>query len=55
MGPGCWGPLISDRKLADDVTALVANLRRSGVIFYRDRAVAPTPEPTPEVRRRTRR
>ena len=57
-GPGLLGTLISDRKLSDDVSALVANLRRSGGIFYRDRptaAVAPAPEPTPEVRRRARR
>ena len=55
-GPGLLGTLISDKKLSDDVTALVGNLRRSGVIFYRDRpaavVVSPTPEPTPAERRK---
>ena len=59
-GPGLLGTLISDRKLSDNVSALVANLRRSGVLFYKDRpvaaaAAAQTPEPTPEARRRSRR
>lgn len=57
-GPGLLGTLISNPQLAENVTSLVANLRRSGVIFYRDRpvaAVAPTPSPTPVVKRTRRR
>ena len=56
-GPGLLGTLISDRKLSEDMSALVSNLRRSGVIFYKDRPVvtAPTPTPTPEGRRRSER
>ena len=45
-GPGLLGTLVSNRKLADDLSALVANLRRSGVIFYRDRP-QPVPKPQP--------
>lgn len=50
-GDGVLAKLISDKSLANDVSALVGNLRRSGVLFYRDRpapeapAVAPTPAP----------
>ena len=41
---GALGTLINDEKLADDLKALAANLRRSGVLFYKDKpAAAPTP------------
>ncbi len=57
-GPGLLGTLISNPQLAENVTALVTNLRRSGVIFYRDRPVAaaatPGPEATPAAARRRR-
>lgn len=57
-GPGLLGTLISNPQLSQDVTALVANLRRSGIIFYKDRPVvaAPVPAVTPptKVRVRTR-
>jgi phospholipid/cholesterol/gamma-HCH transport system substrate-binding protein len=42
-GDGTLGALISDRKMADDLKALVANLRHSGIVFYRDRPVSPEP------------
>ena len=56
-GPGLLGTLISDRQLADNLAALVANLRRSGVIFYKDRPAAPSdvtpvPDGTPARRKR---
>ena len=56
-GPGLLGTLISNKQLSDNLTALVANLRRSGVVFYKDRAVAapdatPAPEETPTRRKR---
>lgn len=54
-GDGALGMLISDRETAENLRVLIGNLRRSGVLFYRDRPVAtPTPKPTPSVRRRTR-
>ena len=50
-GPGLLGTLISDKQLSDNLAALVENLRRSGVIFYKDRPVA-VPETTPAPRPR---
>lgn len=50
-GDGALGTLISDKKMAEDLRALVANLRHSGVLFYKDRAAAPGPAPTSSPRR----
>jgi ABC-type transporter Mla subunit MlaD len=52
-GEGALGVLINDKKMADDLKALAANLRRSGVLFYKDRPVGATPAPaaTPKARR----
>ena len=36
-GHGLITSLLSDPKLADNLTALISNLRRSGVLFYKDR------------------
>ena len=48
-GPGLLGTLISNKQLSDNLAALVANLRRSGVIFYKDRPVAlPSASPAPD-------
>lgn len=55
-GEGTVGALLTDRQMAADLRALVANLRRSGVLFYKDRPVAPPPAtatPIP-VKRKTR-
>ncbi len=52
-GDGALGLLLSDRETADNLRTLIANLRRSGVLFYKDRPVA-TPTPAPSVKRRTR-
>jgi len=40
-GDGTLGMLINDRKTAEDLKSLIANLRRSGVLFYKDRPAAP--------------
>jgi len=45
-GDGTLGMLISDKQTADNLKALIANIRRSGVVFYKDRPLA-TPEATP--------
>lgn len=37
-GPGLLHALMSDRKLREDLNALVENLRKHGVLFYRDSA-----------------
>lgn len=50
-GEGALGVLINDKKMADDLKALAANLRKSGVLFYKDRAAGATPAATPRARR----
>ena len=54
QGNGPIARLLNDRQTADDLSALISNLRRSGVLFYRDRvaqpAAAPLPAPSPEAR-----
>jgi phospholipid/cholesterol/gamma-HCH transport system substrate-binding protein len=37
QGRGALGALLSDREMADNLKALVANLRRSGILWYKDR------------------
>jgi phospholipid/cholesterol/gamma-HCH transport system substrate-binding protein len=37
QGKGTLGTLLSDREMADNLRALVANLRRSGILWYKDR------------------
>jgi phospholipid/cholesterol/gamma-HCH transport system substrate-binding protein len=37
QGRGALGALLSDREMADNLRALVANLRRSGILWYKDR------------------
>ena len=48
-GDGTLGMLISDRETAENLRTLIANMRRSGVLFYKDRplpgAEAATPRP----------
>lgn len=52
-GDGTIGKLVSDQQMAADLKALISNMRRSGVVFYKDRAVsAPTPAPPPSQKRR---
>lgn len=50
QGDGLLPTLLTDRQLADNVKALVANLRQRGVLFYKDTAVEPRPKPTPSPR-----
>jgi phospholipid/cholesterol/gamma-HCH transport system substrate-binding protein len=45
-GEGTLGMLVSDKQTADNLKTLIANMRRSGVVFYKDRPLA-TPEPAP--------
>jgi phospholipid/cholesterol/gamma-HCH transport system substrate-binding protein len=58
-GEGVLGTLVSDKETADDLKALIANLRRSGVLFYKDRPLeggepATKPKATPPPRPRGR-
>jgi hypothetical protein len=53
-GQGALGTLISDKETADDLKALIANLRRHGVLWYKNRPVesdAPPKPPAPRKRR----
>ncbi|HEY5707259.1 MAG TPA: MlaD family protein [Terrimicrobiaceae bacterium] len=43
QGRGALGALLSDREMADNLKALVANLRRSGILWYKDRSQTKTP------------
>jgi ABC-type transporter Mla subunit MlaD len=54
-GEGALGTLISDKQTAEDLKALISNMRRSGVVFYKNRpatAEDPPPTRTPSPKRR---
>lgn len=55
-GEGALGTLVSDKQTAEDLKALIANMRRSGVLWYKNRPVgesdSATPKPTPLQKRR---
>jgi phospholipid/cholesterol/gamma-HCH transport system substrate-binding protein len=54
QGKGLLATLLSNQELANDLRALIANLRAHGVLFYRDTApkinVNPQSKPTPQPR-----
>ncbi len=56
-GEGLVPLLLTNEAVANDLRALISNLRRHGVLFYRDSAsrLAPPPENTPVPRRRSNR
>jgi phospholipid/cholesterol/gamma-HCH transport system substrate-binding protein len=41
QGRGALGLLLSDKEVADNLKALVLNMRRNGILFYKDRAATP--------------
>jgi phospholipid/cholesterol/gamma-HCH transport system substrate-binding protein len=47
-GKGPLGMLVNDKETADNLKALIYNMRKSGVLFYKDRAV---PESEPKGRK----
>jgi phospholipid/cholesterol/gamma-HCH transport system substrate-binding protein len=55
-GNGILALLLTNKDVANDLRALISNLRRHGVLFYRDSAVPATPSPaaTPPSSRRNR-
>jgi phospholipid/cholesterol/gamma-HCH transport system substrate-binding protein len=53
-GQGALGTLISDKQTADDLKALIANMRRSGVLWYKNRPVEPEQTPKPSTPRKRR-
>lgn len=53
-GEGTLGLLMADKQTAENLKALIANMRRSGVLFYKDRpmpAGEATPAPSPRSKR----
>jgi phospholipid/cholesterol/gamma-HCH transport system substrate-binding protein len=54
QGEGALGMLLTDKQAADNLRAFAENLRRSGPVFYKDRAAKPTPPPQTEVQKRRR-
>jgi phospholipid/cholesterol/gamma-HCH transport system substrate-binding protein len=56
-GNGLLAMLLTNEQLANDLRALISNLRRHGILFYRDSAAKmspPPPQSTPARRRGTR-
>ncbi len=55
-GNGLLPLLLSNEEVANNLRALISNLRRHGVLFYRDSAdkISPPPENTPTRRRSSR-
>lgn len=51
-GDGLVSQLINNRQLADNFSALVVNLRKRGILFYKDTTPAAPPAPTPVPRDR---
>jgi len=41
QGRGALGLLLSDKEVADNLKALVSNMRRNGILFYKDREPNP--------------
>jgi phospholipid/cholesterol/gamma-HCH transport system substrate-binding protein len=55
-GRGLLYTLLNDRELADNLDRLILNLRRHGLVFYKDKAPSELPQPAPQpVKPRTRR
>jgi len=44
-GEGALGLLLTDKETADNLKSFATNLRRSGPVFYKDRAATPAPGP----------
>lgn len=53
-GDGALGVLLADKQTAENLRALVANMRRSGVVFYKDRPLSATEPATPTPRPKRR-
>jgi hypothetical protein len=58
QGKGLVATLLNDQQLANDLHALITNLRAHGVLFYRDSAAtrqpAPSAQATPSRRAQSR-
>jgi hypothetical protein len=58
QGKGLLAALLTNQELANDLRALVSNLREHGILFYRDSAAKvgsnATPPPKPRAQARGR-
>ena len=54
VGEGTLGMLISDKQTAENLKTLIGNMRRSGVLFYKDRPLSDPAVSTPPPRPRPR-
>lgn len=54
-GQGALGMLLADRETAENLRALIANMRRSGPVFYKDREPAPPVRPAAPAKAPSRR
>lgn len=43
QGRGALGALLVDKEMAENLKALVSNLRRNGILWYKDRGAEPAP------------
>src|SRR5438105_11840980 len=50
QGKGLVATLLINQQLADDLHALISNLRAHGVLFYRDTAATAQPKPTEQTK-----
>jgi len=51
-GDGALGVLLADKETAENLRALIANMRRSGPVFYKNRAAEAAARVTPQPKRR---
>lgn len=42
-GKGALGALLADKEMAENLKALVSNLRRNGILWYKDKGAEPAP------------
>src|SRR5207302_10431010 len=50
QGKGLVATLLNDQQLANDLHALISNLRAHGVLFYRDSAAGPQSKPAEQTK-----
>jgi hypothetical protein len=50
QGKGLVATLLNNQQLADDLHALIVNLRAHGVLFYRDTAATAQPKPSEQTK-----
>ena len=49
-GPGLFNSLLKDEAIKDDVKGFIANLRKNGILFYKDNSIEADIEEKPKRR-----